>query len=98
MKGEEVSMQASEISFDLVGEKLGEDIFSDQGILLLKKGTSLKETHILLLQNFRFGETVLVETNSTKPARPRISPSQKPYKSSISVVKEAFNKIVKRTY
>ncbi|MCD8500535.1 MAG: hypothetical protein LRY71_01180 [Bacillaceae bacterium] len=45
-------MQASEISFDLVGEKLGEDIFSDQGILLLKKGTSLKETHILLLQTF----------------------------------------------
>lgn len=87
-------MQHSEISFELVGEILGEDIFSDQGILLLKKGTVLKETHILLLQNFRFGENILVEISPEKASVQKKSPSQKPYQSSFSIVKDAFNKIV----
>lgn len=41
-------MKEVNISFDLVGESLEEDIYSDQGVLLLKKGTTLLETHVLL--------------------------------------------------
>lgn len=54
-----------EISFELVGHKLGQDIFSDQGILLLKKGITLTETHIVLLQNYKFGTLVEISDERT---------------------------------
>ncbi|WP_075982940.1 HD-GYP domain-containing protein [Bacillus massilinigeriensis] len=88
-------MELEQISLDLVGSELAEDIFSDQGILLLKKGTVLNETHILLLQNYRFGERISVDLSSREPSvDPRKSPTAKPYKSFQSQVKEAFRRLV----
>ncbi|MCT8139417.1 HD domain-containing protein [Anaerobacillus sp. CMMVII] len=43
-----------EISFDLVGKVLEEDIVSDLNILLLKKGSVLTETNILLLKKHNY--------------------------------------------
>jgi HD-GYP domain-containing protein (c-di-GMP phosphodiesterase class II) len=84
-------MEQSHISFDLVGSKLGEDLLSDQGILLLKKGVILQEVHILLLHKYRFGTKIKVDMNgietSTKLKEP---PSAKPYKSFQSYIKDTF--------
>lgn len=40
-----------EISTNLVGKELGEDILSESGLLLLKSGTVLTNRHIIILQN-----------------------------------------------
>ncbi|KOP72023.1 hypothetical protein AMS60_22430 [Bacillus sp. FJAT-21945] len=80
-------MDQAQISFDLVGSALGEDIFSEQGILLLKKGTILKEVHILLLQKYRFGKTVSVDLNENIK---KISPSEKPYQTIQAYIKDTF--------
>lgn len=80
-------MDQAQISFDLVGSALGEDIFSEQGILLLKKGTILKEVHILLLQKYRFGTTISVNLNEKVHKQ---SPSAKPYQSIQSYIKDTF--------
>lgn len=81
-------MEQAQISFDLVGSALGEDILSDQGILLLKKGTILKEVHILLLQKYRFGTTVSV--NSKEKKTHKQAPSAKPYQSIHAYIKDMF--------
>lgn len=80
-------MDQAQISFDLVGSALGEDIFSEQGILLLKKGTILKEVHILLLQKYRFGTTVSVNLSEKTHKE---SPSEKPYQSIQAYIKDIF--------
>lgn len=80
-------MDQAQISFDLVGSALGEDIFSEQGILLLKKGTILKEVHILLLQKYRFGTTVSVDLNEKVHKE---SPTAKPYQTIQAYIKETF--------
>ncbi|WP_102273808.1 HD-GYP domain-containing protein [Cytobacillus massiliigabonensis] len=80
-------MEEVQISFDLVGSELGEDIFSEQGILLLKKGTILKEIHILLLQKYRFGAKVSVNFNTDN------SQNTIPYQSIQLYVKEAFQNL-----
>lgn len=87
-------MEHSEISFELVGSSLGEDIFSDQGILLLKKGITLNETHILLLQNYRYGQQVIVEKNDSS-SKPKVkSPTKEPYETCLSLVKDTFSQMV----
>ncbi len=55
-----------EISFGLVGKVLEEDIFSEFDILLLKKGTILTETNILLLQKHNFMKVAVSENRSNK--------------------------------
>ncbi|MEI5908087.1 HD domain-containing phosphohydrolase [Bacillus spongiae] len=60
-------MEKSQISFDLIGKVLGEDIYSIQGTLLLKKGTIIKESHILLLQNHKFGQMIPMQEKTKKP-------------------------------
>ncbi|MCH1626210.1 HD-GYP domain-containing protein [Ferdinandcohnia quinoae] len=92
-------MEHLNITFDLVGSSLGEDIFSDQGILLLKKGTILKEVHILLLQKYRFGTKVTVDstTNEIVTEENELS-SSKPYKSFQSYIKDTFQLFLKDKY
>ncbi|MBP2242006.1 HD-GYP domain-containing protein (c-di-GMP phosphodiesterase class II) [Cytobacillus eiseniae] len=83
-------MVQTEISFDLVGSALGEDIFSEQGILLLKKGTILKEIHVLLLQKYRFGTKVAMEQSSkSKPIQRKLQSAQ-PYQSIQSYISQTF--------
>lgn len=88
-------MAQSQISLDLVGKALGEDIYSEQGILLLKKGTILKEIHILLLQNYRFGEKISIDLNQAVPSvDPKKSRTAKPYKSFLEEIKDLFHHIM----
>ncbi|MFE8696519.1 HD-GYP domain-containing protein [Cytobacillus sp. FJAT-53684] len=86
-------MEHAQISFDLVGSALREDIFSEEGILLLKKGTLLKEIHILLLQKYRFGTTVSVDLNEDVDKH---LPSAKPYQSIHSYIKDSFQSFYKK--
>lgn len=88
-------MDHAQISFDLVGYPLGEDIYSEQGLLLLKKGTILKEIHILLLQKYRFGTKVAIDWEAKKNVYYwKESPSEEPYKAFPSLVKKAFQSIL----
>ena len=88
-------MDQVQISFDLVGHPLGEDIYSEQGLLLLKKGIILKEIHILLLQKYRFGTKVAVDMDSLKPNYYwKDSPSQKPYQAFPTFLKETFQALL----
>lgn len=88
-------MDQSQISFDLVGFPLGEDIYSEEGLLLLKKGTLLKEIHILLLQKYRFGTKVAVDLNAKKDIYYwKEAPSKEPYKSFPALLKETFQKMI----
>ncbi|MFO1444452.1 HD domain-containing protein [Bacillus sp. Bva_UNVM-123] len=88
-------MEKVNISFDLVGHPLGEDIYSEQGILLLKKGIILKEIHILLLQRYRFGTKVAVDLDTLSSTfHWKKSPSVEPYKSFHSFVKNTFEALL----
>jgi len=88
-------MDQVQISFDLVGHPLGEDIYSDQGLLLLKKGIILKEIHILLLQKYRFGTKVAVDMDTIKPQYYwKESPSKEPYKAFPAFLKETFQALL----
>lgn len=88
-------MDKSQISFDLIGFPLGEDIYSEEGLLLLKKGTLLKEIHILLLQKYRFGTKVAVDLNAKKDIYYwKEAPSKEPYKAFPTLLKETFQKII----
>lgn len=88
-------MDQAQISFDLVGYPLGEDIYSEQGLLLLKKGTILKEIHILLLQKYRFGTKVAIDWEAKRDVYYwKESPSEEPYKAFPSLVKKAFQSIL----
>lgn len=92
-------MDQAQISFDLVGYPLGEDIYSEQGLLLLKKGTLLKEIHILLLQKYRFGTKVAVDFDANKSIYYwKESPSEEPYKAFPALVKETFQGILNDTH
>lgn len=53
-----------EISFDLVGKVLEQDIVSEYDILLLKKGTILTETNILLLKKHNYKKVQVSEDRS----------------------------------
>lgn len=86
-------MERIEISFDLVGSELSEDIFSEEGILLLKEGTILTEANILLLKNFMYGQSIHVKKANKLPIALQ-APSKVPYETSLSLVKDAFHKIV----
>ncbi|RXI99832.1 HD domain-containing protein [Anaerobacillus alkaliphilus] len=55
-----------EISFELVGKVLEQDITSDLNILLLKKGTVLTETNILLLKKHNYKAVKVSEDGSFK--------------------------------
>ena len=88
-------MDQVQISFDLIGHPLGEDIYSDQGLLLLKKGITLKEIHILLLQKYRFGTKVAVDMDTIKPQYYwKESPSKEPYKAFPAFLKETFQALL----
>ncbi|WP_078551457.1 HD-GYP domain-containing protein [Bacillus alkalicellulosilyticus] len=87
-------MEQIDISFDLVGSMLKEDIYSNEGILLLKQGITLKEIHIVTLQKYRFGKSVAVE--KARPSAKAISiENQKNYLSTLEQIKEAFHLILK---
>ncbi|MFC4322480.1 HD-GYP domain-containing protein [Litchfieldia salsa] len=80
-----------EISFELVGKKIGQDIYSDHGILLLKKGTTLTETHIVLLQNYKFG--TLVEIEDKYPNDKLNAKMQKLYDQNLKEISTLFQNI-----
>ncbi|WP_335870882.1 HD-GYP domain-containing protein [Bacillus sp. 2205SS5-2] len=86
-------MEQLHISFDLVDEILGEDIFSQQGILLLKKGIILSESHILLLQNHKFGQTISMEKKSTQKTLPLKSKNENEYDDFTEYLASEFQKI-----
>ncbi len=89
--GRGFTMDQVQISFDLVGHPLGEDIYSEQGLLLLRKGTILKEVHILLLQKYRFGTKVAVDMDTIKPQYHwKESPSKEPYQAFPAFLKDTF--------
>lgn len=93
--GRGFAMDQVQISFDLVGHPLGEDIYSEQGLLLLRKGIILKEVHILLLQKYRFGTKVAVDMNTLKPMYYwKESPSKKPYQEFPAFLKETFQALL----
>ena len=93
--GRGFTMDQVQISFDLVGHPLGEDIYSEQGLLLLKKGVILKEVHILLLQKYRFGTKVAVDMDSIKPTYYwKESPSKKPYQEFPAFLKDTFQALL----
>ncbi|WP_078543860.1 HD-GYP domain-containing protein [Litchfieldia alkalitelluris] len=81
-----------EISFELVGQQLGQDIYSDQGILLLKKGITLTETHIVLLHNYKFGTQVeiIAPTRSNDKLNVKM---QKLYDENLAEIKDLFQNI-----
>ncbi|APH05029.1 HD-GYP domain-containing protein [Bacillus weihaiensis] len=78
------------ISFDLVGSELQEDIYSEQGILLLKKGITLNENHILLLHKYKFGEKILIKQEKKKEEP--VTAEQ--YRDMITIIKETFQQII----
>ncbi|MBD8071408.1 HD-GYP domain-containing protein [Bacillus sp. PS06] len=80
-----------EISFELVGQTLGQDIYSDQGILLLKKGTALTETHIVLLHNYKFGTKIEIE--DYRDNNKLINTIQKLYDENLAEIKSLFQHI-----
>lgn len=55
-----------DISFDLVGKVLEQDIVSELGVLLLKKGSIITETHVLLLQKHNYKKVKVSENRSFK--------------------------------
>lgn len=55
-----------EISFDLVGKRLEQDIVSNLDVLLLKKGSILTETNILLLKKHNYKKVKVSEDLSFK--------------------------------
>lgn len=91
-------MEHSDISFDLVGSSLAEDIFSDQGILLLKKGTVLKEVHIILLQKYKFGTKITIDKNDVEPVVKNTLTITKSYISFQSYIKDIFQIFLKNRY
>lgn len=93
--GRGFAMDQVQISFDLVGHPLGEDIYSEQGLLLLRKGVILKEVHILLLQKYRFGTKVSVDMDTLKPTYYwKESPSKKPYQDFPAFLKDTFQALL----
>lgn len=64
MRGRGFPME--EISFDLVGKRLEQDIVSDLDVLLLKKGSILTETNILLLKKHNYKKVKVSEDLSFK--------------------------------
>jgi HD-GYP domain-containing protein (c-di-GMP phosphodiesterase class II) len=70
-----------EISFDLVGKTLEQDIYSELNILLLKKGTVLTETNILLLKKHDY-KSVKVSEKVT---------FEKLYKKNIDRISDLFS-------
>lgn len=45
------SMMLMNITFSLIGRRLGQDIYGKNGVLLMRSGTLLAEQHIKLIQN-----------------------------------------------
>lgn len=74
-----------EISFDLVGKVLEQDIVSDLDVLLLKKGTILTETNILTLKKHNYKKVKVSEDQSFK----------KIYLKNISSIKQLFSDLEK---
>ncbi|RXI99827.1 HD domain-containing protein [Anaerobacillus alkaliphilus] len=70
-----------EISFDLVGKSLEQDIYSELNILLLKKGTVLTEATIVLLKKHNF-KTVIVSKKLL---------FEDLYKKNLNFLKEVFS-------
>ncbi len=73
-----------EISFDLVGKVLEEDIYSNLDILLLKKGTVLSEINILLLKKHRYKKVRVSEDLSFRSL----------YLQNIQHIEELFSDLV----
>lgn len=44
-------MMLMNITFSLIGRRLGQDIYGKNGVLLMRSGTLLAEQHIKLIQN-----------------------------------------------
>ncbi|RSK26760.1 HD domain-containing protein [Bacillus sp. HMF5848] len=80
-----------DISFELVGYELMEDIYTHQGHTLLTKNTIIKEEHIIALQNHLYGEKIRVKkvTQDTKTQPPFLDI----YHESLQKVKDIFTNI-----
>lgn len=74
-----------EISFDLVGKVLEQDIISEFGVLLLKKGAVLTESNIILLRNHDYKNVNVSE----------IVTFEKLYLKNIEQIKELFTDVNK---
>ncbi|QOR66241.1 HD-GYP domain-containing protein [Cytobacillus suaedae] len=82
--------KSMQVSFDLVGETLSDDIYSDHGILLLKKGTILNETHILQLRNYQNRVFINVEEEESLETIP-LQSFQELYSENLKKIKTIFN-------
>ncbi|KUP08253.1 hypothetical protein Q73_06985 [Bacillus coahuilensis m2-6] len=87
-------MEQVEINYELIGQKLGEDIFSKQGTLLLKAGTKLTEYHISLLKNHTLGEKVQIFTDIPQSKFKSEPITLKPYEELLKLVEEEFNELI----
>ncbi|RSK28651.1 HD domain-containing protein [Bacillus sp. HMF5848] len=90
-----------EISPEIVGEVLAEDIFSESGMLLLKAGTVLTHRHIVILQNQIVGTKVKIKqavttnrTSFTMIAQKEIE-LETLYEESLSKIEEKLSLIKK---
>ncbi|MBE4907043.1 HD-GYP domain-containing protein [Bacillus luteolus] len=82
--------KSMQVSFELVGETLSDDIYSDHGILLLKKGTVLNETHILQLKNYQNRAFINVEEDNSSEPSP-LQSFQELYSENLKKMKAIFN-------
>ncbi len=81
--------KSMKVSFELVGETLSDDIYSDQGILLLKKGTILNETHILQLKNYQNRAYINVNEEENVSSKP-LETFQDLYNKNLKKMKSIF--------
>ncbi|WP_110113453.1 HD-GYP domain-containing protein [Bacillus sp. CGMCC 1.16541] len=81
------------VSFGLVGEKLAQDIHSDQGVLLLKKGIELTESHILILQRYSFGKKIAVVEDANHLLKARTMKTEKSYQLCFQAIKHTFSQV-----
>jgi putative nucleotidyltransferase with HDIG domain len=82
--------KSMQVSFELVGETLSDDIYSDHGILLLKKGTVLNETHIFQLKNYQNRAFINVEEDDSSGPSP-LQSFQDLYSENLKKMKAIFN-------
>lgn len=82
--------KSMQVSFELVGETLSDDVYSDHGILLLKKGTVLNETHIFQLKNYQNRAFINVEEDESSKPNP-LQSFQELYGENLIKMKALFN-------
>ncbi|MBM7702478.1 HD-GYP domain-containing protein [Metabacillus iocasae] len=84
------------VSFGLVGEELAQDVHSDQGILLLKRGVKLTESHILILQRYTFGKKIAIVDQENEVLKARTQKTEKIYEVCFQAIKNSFRQVKKK--